>query len=151
VVPGGFARAPSLGGERLSQLDEGRRVAQDERDWTLLIGGGVVLVALAAGGGLLEWRRRRRLPPPAQRPMAEFERALRRARYDQGEGLTLTRMERRFAGWPGAAGYVRALREQRYSGASAAPTAEQRRGLRAALARDAGFVRAWWALPPRLR
>jgi transglutaminase-like putative cysteine protease len=151
VVPGGFARAPSLGGERLSQLDEGRRVAQDERDWTLLIGGGVVLVAIAAGGGLLEWRRRRRLPPPAQRPMAEFERALRRARYDQGEGLTLTRMERRFAGWPGAAGYVRALREQRYSGASAAPTAEQRRGLRAALARDAGFVRAWWALPPRLR
>ena len=84
--------------------------------------------------------------------MAEFERALRRARYEQGEGLTLTRMERDFAGWPGAAGYVRALREQRYSGGAApAPTAEQRRGLRAALARDAGVLRAWWALPPRFR
>ena len=52
-------------------------------------------------------------------------------------------------GWPGAAGYVRALREQRYSGRPATPTAEQRRGLRAALARDAGVLRAWWALPPR--
>jgi hypothetical protein len=84
--------------------------------------------------------------------MAEFERALRRARYDREEGLTLTRMERRFAGWPGAAGYVRALREQRYSGGKpVAPTPQQRRGLRAALARDAGVLRSWWALPPRLR
>jgi hypothetical protein len=58
-------------------------------------------------------------------------------------------MERAFTGWPGAAGYVRALREQRYSGRPAQPTAEQRRGLRAALARDAGTLRAWWALPPR--
>jgi len=44
---------------------------------------------------------------------------------------------------------VRALREQRYSGRPATPTREQRRGLRAALARDAGRLRAWWALPPR--
>jgi transglutaminase-like putative cysteine protease len=151
-APGGLPGAPSLGGERLSQLDEGRAVADDDGLSPLLI----AVLALAGAGLLgalvLEWRRRRRLPPPAARPMAEFERALRRARYDRGEGLTLTRMERRFAGWPGAAGYVRALREQRYSGGSpVAPTPEQRRGLRAALARDAGLLRSWWALPPRLR
>ena len=152
VTPSGFPRAPDLGGERLSQLDEGRTAADDDRDWTAWIAGGGVVAVLLAGGAVFELRRRRRLPPPAQRPMAEFERALRRARYEQGEGLTLTRMERRFAGWPGAAGYVRALREQRYSGGAVpAPTPEQRRGLRAALARDSGMLRAWWALPPRFR
>ena len=81
--------------------------------------------------------------------MAEFERALRRARFRGDPGMTLSRIERELSGWPGAAGYVRALREQRYSGRAAAPTAEQRRGLRAALARDAGVLRSWWALPPR--
>ncbi len=81
--------------------------------------------------------------------MAEFQRALRRARYDGGPGVTLAGLERAFSGWPGAAAYVRALREQRYSGRAVAPTAEQRRGLRAALARDVGALRAWWALPPR--
>ena len=83
--------------------------------------------------------------------MAEFERALRRARYAGRPGLTLAGMERDFSRWPGAAGYVRALREQRYSGRAAAPTREQRRGLRAALARHGGRLRAWWALPPRGR
>jgi transglutaminase-like putative cysteine protease len=151
VAPGGFPGAPSLGGERLAQRDEGRALARDGRDWTLLVVLGVLLAVALAGGLVLEWRRRRRLPPPALRPMAEFERALRRARYDRGEGLTLTRMERHWAGWPGAAGYVRALREQRYCGAAVAPTPAQRRGLRAALARDAGLLRAWWALPPKLR
>jgi hypothetical protein len=81
--------------------------------------------------------------------MAELERALRRARYDGGPGLTLSGLERAFAGWPGAVGYVRALREQRYSGRQVVPTPAQRRGLRAALSRDSGRVRAWWALPPR--
>ena len=82
--------------------------------------------------------------------MAELERALRRARYDGGPGMTLAGLERAFAGWPGAAGYVRALREQRYSvRAARSPTPAQRRSLRAALARDAGRLRAWWALPPR--
>jgi hypothetical protein len=101
------------------------------------------------GATVLQLRRRKRLPPPALRSMAEFERALRRARYDGGPGMTLAAMERSFSGWPGAAGYIRALREQRYSGRAATPTPEQRRGLRAALARDAGTLRAWWALPPR--
>ena len=124
MVPGGFARAPDLGGERLDQLDEGRTVAQDERDWDAADRRRGRARRARGRRRILEWRRRKRLPPAAQRPMAEFERALRRARYDQGEGLTLTRMERRFAGWPGAAGYVRALREQRYWGATAPPTAD---------------------------
>jgi MYXO-CTERM domain-containing protein len=147
---GGSAGAPDLGGERLGDLESGRALAEDSgtSPVTYGIGGGAAFLALA--GGAFAMRRRRRLRPPvALRPMADFERALRRARYDAAPGTTLSSMERTFAGWPGAAGYVRALREQRYSGRPAAPTAEQRRGLRAALARDAGTLRAWWALPPR--
>jgi transglutaminase-like putative cysteine protease len=151
ALAGGRApTAPDLGGERLSDLESNRSLAPGEgastATWIVL---GVLAAALLLGAGLLERRRRRRRPPPALRPMAEFERALRRARYDRGPGLTLTGLERAFSGWPGAAGYVRALREQRYSGRPASPTPEQRRGLRAALARDAGMLRSWWALPPR--
>ena len=150
ATPGGLARragprrrAPERPRERQrARAGRGHELA---RRWSLA----GVLARRAVAGALLERRRRRRLPPPAQRPMAEFERALRRARFDGGPGMTLSGIERDFSGWPGAAGYVRALREQRYSGRPAAPTAEQRRGLRAALARDAGVLRAWWALPPR--
>ncbi len=147
---GRSASPPTLGGERLSDLESGRALAQEEGSgglW-LTVAGGLALAALIAGV-LLERRRRSRLPPPAQRPMAEFERALRRARFDGGPGMTLSGIERDFSGWPGAVGYVRALREQRYASRPGAPTAEQRRGLRAALARDAGVLRSWWALPPR--
>ena len=149
---GGSAGAPDLGGERLGDLESGRALAEEEgSNAALTIAGGVLAGIALIAGLLLERRRRRRLPPPAQRPLAEFERALRRAGFDGGPGATLSRIERSFSGWPGAAGYVRALREQRYSGRAAAPTAEQRRGLRAALARDAGVLRSWWALPPRRR
>ena len=110
---------------------------------------GVIAGAGLVAGLILETRRRRRLPPAALRPLAEFERALRRARYDAGPGVTLTALERAFAGWPGAAAYVHALREQRYSGRPAAPTRDQRRSLRTALAVNGGHLRAWWALPPR--
>ena len=141
--------APSFGGDRSSDPQTGRAQAQDQGGgWTGFALGGA-LAALVIVAGLAEWRRRKRLPPPAQRPMAEFERALRRARFHGGPGMTLSRIERELSGWPGAAGYVRALREQRYSGRPAVPTAAQRRGLRAALARDAGALRSWWALPPR--
>ncbi len=147
---GRLAGAPDLGGERLSDLESGRALAQEQgTNWVALgIVGGLALIALAGGAVALR-RSRRRRPPPALRPLADFERALRRARFDATPGTTLSAMERTFAGWPGAAGYVRALREQRYSGRPAEPTAEQRRGLRAALARDAGTLRAWWAVPPR--
>jgi transglutaminase-like putative cysteine protease len=141
---------PNLGGERLSDLASGRAKAQaDATDRLTYVLLGLLVATVAIAAGLLERRRRRRLPPPAQRPLAEFERALRRARFDGGPGMTLSAIERTFSGWPGAAGYVRALREQRYSGRTAAPTRDQRRGLRAALAREAGVLRAWWALPPR--
>ena len=150
--PGKVVEAPNLGGDRLGDLQSNRAKATTDSGLSPFL---IVLLALAGilvVGSLGTWIvARRRMPPPAQRPMAEFERALKRANYDGGQGLTLTRMERRFAGWPGAAGYVRALREQRYSGRVAAPTPEQRRGLRAALARDAGVLRSWWALPPRWR
>jgi hypothetical protein len=140
---------PDLGGEKrepspsapVSSNDGGVSVT------TLLLGAALVLALVAAL--LFERRRRRRLPPPAQRPMAEFERALRRARYDAGPGATLARLERTFAGLPDAAAYVRALREQRYSGRVAAPTRRQRRSLRTALARETSRLRAWWALPPQ--
>jgi transglutaminase-like putative cysteine protease len=141
--------APDLGGERLGDLASNRALARDQgTSWFRLALGGT-LAAAALFAVLLERRRRRRLPPPALRPMAEFERALRRARFRGGPGMTLSGIERDLSGWPGAVGYVRALREQRYSGRPAVPTAEQRRGLRAALARDAGVLRSWWALPPR--
>ena len=150
LAGGTFPGAPNLGGERLSDLESGRALAQEEGTSTVLLTvGGVLAGAALIAGVLLERRRRKRLPPPALRPLAEFERALRRARFDGGPGLTLSGIERRFTGWPGATGYVRALREQRYSGRAATPTAAQRRGLRAALARDAGVLRSWWALPPR--
>jgi len=149
-VTGSLQGAPDLGGERLSDLESNRALAQEEGTsaltWILFAVVSVLILGVAVA---LELRHRRRLPPPALRPMAEFERALRRARFEDRPGATLSGFERHFAGWPGAAGYVRALREQRYSGRPAAPTAEQRRGLRAALARDAGILRAWWALPPR--
>ena len=53
---------------------------------------------------------------------------------------------------PAAAGYVRALRENRYRDEPSHPTRAQRRGLRAELGRGGGIlghIRAWWALPPR--
>jgi transglutaminase-like putative cysteine protease len=149
-VSGGSPGAPDLGGERLSDLESGRALAQEEGTSPVTYGiAAIACLLILAGAIVLERRRRRSLPPAPLRPMAEFERALRRARFDAGPSTTLAGMERAFSGWPGAAGYVRALREQRYSGRVAQPTAEQRRGLRAALARDAGTLRAWWALPPR--
>ena len=125
----------------------GRRV--DGGTPVALIVLGAVAAVAAVAGLVLERRRRKRLPPPALRPMAEFERALRRARYDPGPGVTLTGIERAFAGWPGAAAYVRALREQRYSGRPwrRRGTSAARCGRRSPAA--AGVLRSWWALPPQ--
>ena len=84
--------------------------------------------------------------------MSELERALRRTRRDLAPGTTLHALELRFAATPAAAGYVRALRENRYRDAPSHPTRAQRRGLRSELGRGAGLagrLRAWWALPPR--
>ena len=120
-------RAPDLGGEPPSRpptpTGAGTTAARPPARSRF----GVLVVAALLRGDAARASPPTRLPPPAQRPMAEFERALRRARYDAGPGVTLARLEHAFAGWPGAAAYVRALREQRYSGRPAAPTRRQRR------------------------
>ncbi len=90
---------------------------------------------------------------PWRASVAELERALRRAGWHPPPGLTLNALEKAFSSNPGAAGYVRALREQRYRGGTEGPTAGQRRRLRSELARGMGLggrLRAWWALPPRV-
>ena len=105
--------------------------------------------ALLVGGGYAYLHRKGR---PA--PVPELERALRRTRRNPGPGATLQALEDSFARSPDAAGYVRALRDQRYSGRGAPPTSPQRRGLRSELARGGGLLgrlRAWWALPPGSR
>ena len=146
----GNQTAPDLGGERLGDLESNRSLAPDEGTSTLTwILFGIAATLIMTVAVLLQRRHDRRRPPPAQRPLADFERALERAGVDGTHGVTLSGLEQRFRGWPGAVGYVRALRDARYSGHAAEPTAEQRRGLRAALAREAGTWRSWWAVPPK--
>jgi transglutaminase-like putative cysteine protease len=151
--PGASVGPPSLGGDLPS--DPGRRASAPEAGtpWLQIALLAVAVAALAAGATVL-WRRRRRRAgtPQAVVAIAELERALRRTRLHPGPGTTLRSLEERFARSPAAAGYVRAVRDLRYGGRPASPTAAQRRGLRAELARGmglAGRLRAWWALPPR--
>ena len=81
--------APDLGGERLSDLESGRALAQEDGRT------GSRSRIVGRRGARRAGRRRPSCssgaaaagcPPPAQRPMAEFERALRRARFDGGAG-----------------------------------------------------------------
>jgi transglutaminase-like putative cysteine protease len=107
---------------------------------------GLALLALA----LVRWLRHRK-DPPADPQLAELERALRRSGRPATDGITLRRLERTFAGEPGAAAYVRAVREARYGYGSGPPTVQQRRALRRALAAGweyTGRLRSLWALPP---
>jgi transglutaminase-like putative cysteine protease len=124
---------------------------EDTPPWLGIIGG--VLALIAAVFGLRALRRRR---AQLRRAPATFE--LERALQIAGGGLapatTLAALESRFASVPPAAGYVRALRAQRYAPSGGAPTPAQRRGLRRALARGGGprqWLRALRALPPRIR
>ena len=116
----------------------------------LIAGAASLARSLLAGGA-------GRLPPPRpprRAPLPELERALRRDAPRPGPGRDPAALEARFARSPAAAGYVRALREQRYGGRGEAPTRAQRRGLRSELGRGGGLLgrlRAWWALPPRPR
>jgi transglutaminase-like putative cysteine protease len=142
------AGAPSLGGEDAAELPSAPARADDGVPWTRLLALLAVAVLAAVGAALLLRRRRRRSP---HGPLNELERALRRMRREPLPPTTLAALEARFAATPAASGYVRALREQRYRDAAAAPTGAQRRGLRHELARGTGVggrVRAWWALPP---
>jgi transglutaminase-like putative cysteine protease len=112
----------------------------------------LALLALAAAFALRRYLKRR--PLIDRSPLHDLQRALRRARLDAGPATTLAVLERRFAGTPAAAAFVRTLREERYRGGPGEPTGAQRRGLRQELARGGGprgWLRAWWALPPRPR
>jgi transglutaminase-like putative cysteine protease len=144
--------APDLGGD--VRTDVGRLATTEEQTpWTLIAAGAAALL-LAGGLGLWLRRRHRRRMAAGWGPVAELERALARARRAPGPAATLSTVERLFARTPAAAGYVRALRDQRYAGREGAPAPAGRRAVRAELARGgglAGRVRAWWALPPRPR
>jgi transglutaminase-like putative cysteine protease len=148
---GGSVRPPDLGGDVRTDPSRRTEAAGRGTSWTT-----VALLGLAGIGALalavaLVQRRRR---GGSLAPLGELERALRRSRRAPGPDTTLARLEGTFARSPAAAGYVRAVREQRYSGRAATPTGAQRRGLRSELARGQGLrgrLRAWWALPPQLR
>ena len=143
--------APDLGGDIRS--DPGRLAATEGTPWTR-IGIGAAALVLLSGLGLWLLRRHRRLLAAGWGPVAELERALERSRRAPGPAATLSTVEALFARTPAAAGYVRALREQRYSGHGVAPTPSGRRAVRAELARGSGplgRLRAWWALPPKPR
>ncbi len=148
-------RPPEFGGRRGADPTSRNTLATSEPTpwWEIALLAAAAVLALVALV-LAVRRRRARRPPPALRPVAELERALRRARRPAAPATTLSALEARFGSTPAAVGYVRALRESRYGGRHAVPTRAQRRGLRAELARGGGLrgrLRSWWALPPRPR
>jgi hypothetical protein len=105
--------------------------------------------ALVAGAVGVAARRRR----GRDDPLAELERALARSGRPAGSGLTLSRLEQRWRSSAEAAAYVRTVRLARFAAATARPSAAQRRAVRAELRCGlgaSGWLRAWWALPPRL-
>jgi transglutaminase-like putative cysteine protease len=142
--PHSTLRAPSLqSGEAIarggSQPDQGGgRVP-----WPWILG-----LLLLVGAGAAIGRRGR----PAT-GIEELERALSHCGRPAAPGVTLREVERRLGTSAGARAYVRALRDARY-GDGPPPDAQARRALRRELSRGlgaAGRLRAWWALPPRLR
>jgi protein-glutamine gamma-glutamyltransferase len=145
--------APDLGGDIRS--DPSRQVAVPEEGppWTLI---GFAVAAAVAAAAFAAWllRRRRRRLAAGWGPLAELERALRRARRAPRPGTTLNALEAAFGRSPAAAGYVRAIRDQRYGGRPVDPPPAGRRAVRSELGRGgglAGRLRAWWAMPPKPR
>ena len=145
----GLGDARDLGQTRAA-LGTARVQEPVDRPWELIIGGPIAAIALALlGRGLIRRNRAMRKAPPT----SELERALRIAGGGLTPSTTLSALEARFAGSPPAAGYVRALRAQRYAPRGGGPTPAQRRGLRRALGRGGGplgWLRAVRAVPPRL-
>jgi transglutaminase-like putative cysteine protease len=158
-VNGGPVPVPNLGtlgqaGDRPFAGDGGGGdLALEDKGggWKLPVG--VALAALLLSiGGVVMWRRR--VPFVALSPeLAELQRALRRSGREPAPGVTLARLEKLLGGSDAAAGYVRAVRDQRFSPSAPGPTGAQRRALRGQLAAGLGTLgrlRAWWALPPAL-
>ena len=108
----------------------------------------VVLVFLVALG--MVWLRGGRAG--AEQLVTELEQALARCGRPASDGVTLHSLEHRFRDSPQAARYLRRLRLARYGSRSELPTGQERRALRSQLAAGLGligWIRAWWALPPR--
>ncbi len=108
---------------------------------------GLALI-IGAGLALRLWRR----PASVERLISELELALRRCGRPARDGLTLHALEQRFRASTPAVSYLRRLRLARYGRVSELPTGAQRRALRTQLAAGLGFggwLRSWWALPPR--
>jgi MYXO-CTERM domain-containing protein len=106
-------------------------------------------LALLALGGVPLILRRGRGRGGALDDIGELERALRRAGRSVPTGMTLAQLESRL----GSATYLKALRTARY-GRAAPPTGADRAAFRRELGAGLGWtgaVRAWWALPPRIR
>jgi transglutaminase-like putative cysteine protease len=144
--------APDLGGDVRTGGTRGLAAIERDTPWGWIAAGAVALVALIV---LSVWlfRRHRRFAAAGWGPVSELERALRRTRRASGPAATLRQVEAAFVHTPAAAGYVRALREQRFGGRSVAPDGAGRRAVRSELGRGQGVrgrLRAWWALPPRL-
>jgi len=145
--------APDLGGDIRSDPSRQVAVAEEGPPWTAIgFGAAAALAAVALGTWLL--RRRRRRLAAGWGPLAELERALHRARRAPGPATTLNAIEAAFRRTPAAAGYVRAIRNQRYGVRQGGPTPAGRRAVRSELGRGGGLggrLRAWWAMPPRPR
>ncbi len=115
--------------------------------WLGLMAAAVLLVAAA---GLIALRRA--APTGGEQLVAELERAHARCGRPLAGGATLATVEHRLRSSPEAAGYVRALRLARFAGTETLPPSAARRALRRELATGlgiSGWLRSWWALPPR--
>jgi transglutaminase-like putative cysteine protease len=127
------------------------RAERDGTNWLppALLGGLLAVGLLAA---LVVVVRRGRLPgAPLAPELAELQRALHRTGRTPPAATTLSALERSLGGSDAALGYLRALRAQRYGGATQEPTPQERRALRRELGAGLGLggrLRAWWALPP---
>ena len=114
-------------------------------------------LALLAIGALAVRRRRSRRrsagSEPSSEQLAELRRALARSGRPVDPQTTLAALAARWHGTP-AEGYVRVLESARYGYGSGRPTRAQRAALRRELGLGLGVrgrLRAWWALPPRVR
>ncbi len=120
--------------------------SDDGSPWPWLGLGALLAAAIAAGAFVISNR-------GGSDPLVELERALRRSGRAVPTGVTLTELERRL----GTSGYLHALRTARYrddASGTAGPTSEQRAAFRRELAAGlgwSGWLRAYYALPPRRR